>query len=177
MQFKVLDYLQRSIMNLNATMLFCAKEVLIQNLIPAFPSNVLLANVNLSIGITGRTFDSDDEKALPLNKETAVENVDVGSVNVIAHDASKDNNTAVDVDSANVVAVDELKDKETVPENVIVDSANVITRDASKDMDLGAPDYDWYFNDYVLSGIILDPYAAKAASDTLLDGVEKHHQE
>ncbi len=167
-------------MNPNATMIFSAKEVLKQNLIPAFPSNVLLANVNSSIGVTGRAFDLDDEKASPLNKETAIETIDVGSANVIDRDLSNDKDMAVEdvgVDSVNVVAVDESKEKETSLENIIADSANVITHDESKDMDLEAPDYDWYLNDYFLSEKTLDPYAAKAASDAASDGVEKHFQE
>jgi hypothetical protein len=166
-----------SIMNLNASMLFSTKEVLIQNLIPAFPSNAQLANVNSSICVTGRTFVLDDEKASPSNKETAIETVDVGSANVIDRDLSKDKDTAledIDVDIANVAAVDELKEKETSLDNIIANSANVVIRDESKNMDLEATDYDWYFNDYILSGKTLDPYAAKASSDSASVGVEKH---
>jgi hypothetical protein len=111
--------------------------------------------------VTGRTFDLDDEKASPLNKEAAIEAIDVGSVNVIDRDLSKDKDTApedTDVDIANVAAIDERQEKETSLEHILADSVNVVARNESKDMDLEANDYDWYFNDYVLTGKTLEPY-------------------
>ncbi len=118
--------------------------------------------------------------ASPLNKEAVIETIDVGSANVINRDLSKDKDTApedTDVDIANIAAIDESQEKETSLEHILADSANVVARNESKDMDQEANDYDWYFNEYVLSGKTLEPYAAKAPSDTASVGVEKHFPE
>jgi hypothetical protein len=80
-----------SSMHMNATTFFGTNEVLLQNVHPALPSNMLLlANLNPSLDVTRKTFDLDDAKALHLNKEMAVENLDVDSAKVIAQDESKD---------------------------------------------------------------------------------------
>jgi len=76
--------------HMTATTFFGANEVIVQNLLPSFPSTSLLANVNPSSDKNGKTYDLDDAKTLHLSNETNIEKLDVDTAKEIAPNESKE---------------------------------------------------------------------------------------